>query len=58
MYMIGHQAVPKQRNCLKRNVLPQQIQVYLPICIAIQDKAPSIPTLRHMVRNIDRNHSS
>jgi hypothetical protein len=58
MNMIGHQAVAHQGNAPQPNILPQQIQVYLPICIAIQNETPSVSTLRYMMRNIDRDHSS
>jgi hypothetical protein len=35
------------------NVLPQQIEVYRTISIAIQDESPGVATLRPMVRNIN-----
>ena len=47
--VVEHKTVSNQRNPLQQNICPQKIQVYLPVCVAIQDKTPSIPTLGDMV---------
>jgi hypothetical protein len=58
MNMVGHRAISNQRHLVELDVLPQQIEIDHAISIAIEDKAPRIATLRHMVRDINGNHAS
>ena len=56
--MVGHQAIANQRHTVEFNVLSQQIEMNHAISVEVQDKSPRIPTLRHMVRNINRHDPS
>jgi hypothetical protein len=39
-------------------VLAQQVEVDCSIGVAVQDEAPPVPTLRHMVWYVNGNHTS
>jgi hypothetical protein len=56
--MVGHEAISDERHSVELYVLPQQAKVNRSIGIAIQDEAPPVPTLRHMVWHINGNHPS
>jgi hypothetical protein len=56
--MVGHEAISDECHSVEVYVLPQQLKLDPSIGIAIQDEAPPVPTLRHMVWDINGNHTS
>jgi len=56
--MVGHEAISDECHSVEVDVLPQQLKVDRSMGIAIQDEAPPVPTLRHMVWDINGNHTS
>ena len=50
--------VPSDDYILTTISLAQQIEVDCSISVALQDEAPAIPTLRHMVGYVNGNHAS
>src|SRR5467141_4063109 len=53
MHMVAHQAVAQQRQVVKLNVLPQQLQVNQAFAIRSEKELPRVTTLGDVVRDIN-----
>ena len=56
--MVRHEAISNEGDAVEGDVLAQQIEVDCSIGFALEYEAPPIPTLRHMVWNVNGNHTS
>ena len=56
--MVGHQAVANQFYLVQFHALPQQVEIYLAISFAFQDKTPCVPPLRYVMGQPDGDHTS
>jgi len=50
--MVGHQAISDERHSVEVHILVQELKVNRSIGIAVQDEAPPVAALRHMVWDI------
>jgi hypothetical protein len=55
--MVGHQAISDERYSVEVHILVQEFKVNRSIGIAVQDEAPPVAALRHVVWNIHCDHS-
>ena len=56
--MVRHEAIPNEGDAVEGDVLAQQLELNCSIGVAVQYEAPPVPTLRHMVWNVNGNHTS
>jgi hypothetical protein len=56
--MVRHEAISNEGDAVEGDVLAQQLEVNCSIGVAVQYEAPPVPTLRHMVWNVNGNHTS
>jgi hypothetical protein len=56
--MVRHEAISNEGDAVEDDVLAQQLEVDCSIGVAVQDEAPPVPTLRHMVWYVNGNYTS
>jgi hypothetical protein len=56
--MVRHEAISNEGDAVEDDVLAQQLEVDCSIGAAVQDEAPPVPTLCHMVWHVNGNHTS
>ncbi len=47
--MVRHEAMSNEGDAVEDDVLAQQLEVDCSVGVAVEDEAPPVPTLRHMV---------
>jgi hypothetical protein len=57
MRVIGHQAITQQPELVKLHVLAQPGELDQAVGVAVENIAARISTLRHVVKNPNRDHS-
>jgi hypothetical protein len=55
---VRHEAISNEGDAVEDDVLAQQVELDCSIGVAVQDEAPPVPTLRHMVWYVNGNHTS
>ena len=57
VHMIRHQPATQNGQIMPRSVIPQQIEVNVPLGVGGQDELTGVGTLRNVVRYINADHS-
>src|SRR5689334_17809068 len=58
MNVVRHQAIADDREWIELHRLPNQIQIHHAFGVSRENVLPPITTLRYMMSDIDRNHTS
>jgi hypothetical protein len=56
--MVRHQTITNQFYLVTFCAPAQQVEVDLPVSVAVEDKTPCIPPLRYVMRDPESDHTS